>query len=65
MFFSQEPARAGAVDMEMATVGATQSVMSSEIAARTNTITAQRMMDLESQVVNIILCNQVTDGNES
>ena len=62
--FSQEPVRVSAVDMEMATVGATQSVMSSEIAARTNTITAQRMMDLESQVVNIILCNQVTDGNE-
>ena len=52
--FSQEPVRAGAVDMEMATVGATQSVMSWEIAARTNMITAQRMIDLESQVVAII-----------
>ena len=52
--FSQEPVRVSAVDMEMATVGATQSVMSWEIAVRTNMITAQRMMDLESQVITII-----------
>ena len=44
--FSQELARTSVADMETVTVGATEFVMSWEIAAQTNMITAQRMMDL-------------------